>query len=107
VNDDYVRAVLSAYLALPDTPARTSPFDRRLALSLHERAVPIDTVIVALSLASARRSARHGDAVPLGSIRSLAYFLPVIEELIASPIGPAYAAFLRRKSPARASPHQD
>ena len=104
MNDDYVRAVLSAYLALPDTPARSSPFDRRLARSLHERAVPLDTVIDALSLASARRNSRHAAAAPLGSIRSLAYFLPIIEELIASPIDPPYAAFLRRKSTARASP---
>ena len=104
MSDDYVRDVLSAYLALPDTPARTSPFDRRLARVLHERAVPLATVTDALSLASARRNARLSPATPLRPIRSLAYFLPVIEELFASPIDPAYAAFLKRKLPPRLSP---
>jgi hypothetical protein len=96
--DDYARAVLSAYLALPGTPARTSPFDRCLARSLRDRAVPLDTVTVAFSLAIARRYARPKTAVPLGAIRSLAYFLPVIDELLASPIHPRYADYICRKA---------
>lgn len=95
---DYVRAVLSAYLALPDTPCRTSPFDRRLARDLYQRAVPLATVTDAFSLAIARRRARPHDSVPLGSIRSIAYFLPLIDELVAQPLEPAYAAYLRRKT---------
>ncbi len=95
--DDYARAVLSAYLALPGTPTRTSPFDRCLARSLHDRAVPLDTVTVAFSLAIARRYARPKTAVPLGAIRSLAYFLPVIDELLVSPVDPSYADYIRRK----------
>ena len=94
---DYVRAVLSAYLALSDTPCRTSPFDRRLARDLYQRAVPLATVTDAFSLAIARRSARPLDSPRLGSIRSIAYFLPVIDELVAQPLKPAYAAYLRRK----------
>jgi hypothetical protein len=97
VPHDYVRAVLSAYLALPDTPCRTSPFDRRLARDLYQRAVPLATVTDAFSLAIARRRARPLDSVPLGSIRSIAYFLPLIDELVAQPLEPAYAAYLRRK----------
>ena len=96
--DDYARAVLSAYLALPGTPARTSPFDRCLARSLRDRAVPLDPVPVAFSLAIARRYARPKTAVPLGAIRSLAYFLPVIDELLVSPVDPSYADYIRRKA---------
>lgn len=96
--DDYARAVLSAYLSLPGTPARTSPFDRCLARSLRDRAVPLDTVTVAFSLAIARRYARPKTAVPLGAIRSLAYFLPIIDELLVSPVEPSYADYIRRKA---------
>ena len=97
MSHDFVRAVLSAYLALPDTPRRTSPFDRRLARDLHDRAVPLATVSAAFCLAMARRKARPPSAVPLGSIRSIAYFLPVIEELLAKPMDPIYAEYLQRK----------
>lgn len=96
--DDYARAVLSAYLALPGTPTRTSPFDRCLARSLRDRAVPLDTVTVAFSLAIARRYGRPHTAVPLGTIRSLAYFLPIIDELLAAPVDPSYADYIRRKA---------
>lgn len=97
MSHDYVRVVLSAYLALPDTPCRTSPFDRRLARDLFQRAVPLTTVTDAFSLAIARRRARPLDSPPLGSIRSIAYFLPLIDELLAQPLEPDYAAYLRRK----------
>ena len=97
MSRDYVRSVLSAYLSLPDTPCRTSPFDRRLARDLHDRGIPLATVTSAFCLAIARRKARPPGAVPLGSIRAIAYFLPVLEEMLAKPIDPVYAEYLRRK----------
>lgn len=97
MSDEYVRSVLSAYLALPDTPRRTSPFDRRLVRDLHDRDVSLAIVNAAFVLAIARRKARPPGALPLGSIRSIAYFLPVIEELLARPADPVYAEYLRRK----------
>ena len=45
--------------------------------------IPLTTAETALLLASLRRAARRPDALPLGPIRSLHYFLPVIEELLA------------------------
>ena len=44
--------------------------------------IPLTTVETAFLLASLRRAARRPDAIPLGPIRSLHYFLPVIEELL-------------------------
>ena len=46
-----------------------------------------------------RRAARRPDALPLGPIRSLHYFLPVIEELLHTPLryGQTYLASLRRQ----------
>ncbi len=52
---------------------------------------------MALPLASARRAARPANAVPLGRIRSLHYFLPVVEELLVHPLPQSYVAYLRSK----------
>jgi hypothetical protein len=40
---------------------------------------------------------RPADAPPLGSIRSLAYFLPVIEEVLGLRVSPDYFQYLRHK----------
>ncbi len=42
-------------------------------------------------------AARPANALPLGPIRSLHYFLPVIEELLVHPLPQAYVAYLRSK----------
>jgi hypothetical protein len=48
-------------------------------------------------LAATRRLMRPADAPPLGTIRSLAYFLPVIEEVQALRVSPDYFQYLRHK----------
>jgi hypothetical protein len=48
-------------------------------------------------LAAARRLVRPVDIPPLGTIRSLAYFLPVIEEVLAMRVSPDYFKHVRRK----------
>ena len=40
---------------------------------------------------------RPADALPLGTIRSLAYFLPVIEEVLEMRVSPDYFQHVRRK----------
>jgi len=93
----YRQTVLDLYLRLPDTPRRLNRQDLRLVRQLWEREVPLRTVEAAFLLASARRSARLPDAMPLGHIRSLHYFVPVIEELLAQPVPESYVAYLRSK----------
>jgi hypothetical protein len=78
----YLQAVLETYILLPQTPARPRTLDRRLALQLHQRGVPLHVVQSALWLASARRSTRPLYAPPLAPILSLYYFLPVIQEVL-------------------------
>ena len=51
----------------------------------------------AFVLAATRRLMRPADAPPLGTIRSLAYFLPVIEEVLDMRVSPEYFQYLRRK----------
>jgi hypothetical protein len=93
----YRQTVLDLYLRLPDTPHRLSRHDLRLVRQLWEREVHLQIVEAAFLLASARRGARRPDAMPLESIRSLHYFVPVIEELIAQPLPESYLAYLRSK----------
>ena len=93
----YVQAVLAAYLKLPDTPTRSRPPDRRLASQFHDRNIPLHTVKDALLLASARRVLRSQEAPRLVSVRSLYYFVPVIEELLETPLPKGYSRYLESK----------
>ncbi len=97
--ETYCQTLLDLYLRLPDTPCRVSRHDVRLARQLWERGIPLRTAETALLLASVRRAARRPEAIPLGPIRSLHYFLPVIEELLHTPLhhGAACLAYLRSK----------
>ena len=95
--DKYAADVLNLYLQLPETPLRASSNDRRAAEILHARGISLAIVESALMLGSLRRLARSPELPPLSPIRSLAYFLPVIEELLANPVPNDYLEYLRRK----------
>lgn len=94
---EYVRRLLDAYRATPGTVGVIRRPDRLFAIQLHERAVPLEAVENALNLAAARRLARPPDAPALGVIRSLAYFSPVIEEVLATQPSPEYFHYLRNR----------
>ena len=94
---DYVRRLLDAYRATPGTCGIVRRPDCLLAAQLHQRGVPLEAVENALTLAAARRLARPTDAPPLGIIRSLAYFSPVIEEVLRLQVGPEYFRHLRKR----------
>ena len=101
---DYVHRLLQAYRATPGTCGAVRRPDRLLAAQLHQRGVPIEAVENALTLAAARRLARHADAPPLAIIRSLAYFSPVIDEVLSLPVSPEYFRHLRQRIATFASP---
>ena len=94
---EYVTRLLEAYRATPGTAGVVRRADRFFATQLHDRGVPLTTVENALLLAAMRRSTRPADAPPLGMIRSLAYFSPVIEEVLQLKVGPEYFRYLRNK----------
>lgn len=96
---EYVRCVLDAYRATPGTCGVARKPDRAFALALHARGVPLEAVENAFVLAASRRIVRPPDAPPLGVIRSLAYFAPVIEEVLESAAGPDYYRYLRLRLP--------
>jgi hypothetical protein len=93
----YVPTVLALYLSLPETPIRTNVSDHRHDRVLQQRAVPLPVVESAFLLASLGRLIRPKDVPPLSPIRSLAYFLPAIEEMLADPSPHDYLDYLRLK----------
>ena len=93
----FVNTVLARYLELPDTPLRTSFADQRLARQLMDRGIGLDVVESAMLLGSLRRLTRPAGLPPLQPIRSLAYFLPLVEELLAQPLPDGYVGYLRSK----------
>ena len=59
---------------------------------MREGRLPTWAVRAALLLATARRTLRSGP--PLPPVRTLHYFLPVIDEVLAQPLEPAYVEYL-------------
>lgn len=96
-TDSYVASVIMLYLQLPDTPLMPSTSDNQTAAALLSRGVPFHVVEAALLLASVRRLSRPPTMPPLPPVRSLAYFIPIIEELCHSPLPDAYSDYLRLK----------
>ena len=93
----YIQALRSVYLQLPNTHRRFSRSDQRLASNLFQRGFSLELVRSALLLASARRLARNPAEPPLPPVRSLHYFLPVLDEISSQPLPPGYLEYLEAK----------
>ena len=94
-QEEYIRQVLEAYRKTPGTMGTVRRADRLLAAQLYQRGVSLKVIENALVLAATRRLIRPADRPPLGTIRSLAYFLPVIEEVLELRVSPDYFDYLR------------
>lgn len=99
----YLHALTQLYFRLPETPRRLSRYDRQVALVWFHQQIPLPVVEAAFLLASARRTCRPPQARPLGPVRSLAYFQPIIEEVLQNPLPVTYVAYLRSKLPPHTS----
>jgi hypothetical protein len=93
---DYVEAVLDTYVSLPDTPIRTRRDDRYLAITWYRQGIMLFQVIAAMLLATQRRTFREPDALPLEPIRSLRYFVPIVEEIQHLGIDESYLRYLQQ-----------
>ena len=89
---DEVQRILAAYCALEDTVlSRPSRADRSLANQLVAQGLSLDLLQAAFILATARRQLASTSSQP---IRSLAYFIPIIDELLSDPPHPDYIRHL-------------
>jgi hypothetical protein len=77
----FCSAILEGYLALPDTPNRSSRYDRSLAEAWFHRQIPLPNIQAAFALALLRRHWRANTTPPLQPIRSLHYFVPILDEV--------------------------
>jgi hypothetical protein len=89
----YVNAVLALYRTSPGTHGHVRKADVRLARELYDRGVGLTIVDDAIVVALCRRLARTTS--PVEPIRSLHYFVGVIEELLAGTLDPGYVVYLR------------
>ncbi len=96
-QQEYVCQVLEAYRKMPGTTGTVRRADRTLAAQLYQRGLSVKVIENAFVLAATRRLIRSAAAPPLGTIRSLAYFLPVIEEVLELRASPDYFDYLRHK----------
>ena len=94
---EYIRQVLEAYRETPGATGTVRRADRLLAAQLYQRGLSVKVIENALVLAASRRLLRPADAPSLGPIRSLAYFLPVIDEVLELRVSPDYFQYLRHK----------
>ena len=94
---EYIRQVLEAYRKTPGTMGTVRRADRMLAAQLYQRGVSVSVIENAFVLAATRRLLRPADRPPLGTIRSLAYLLPVIEEVLELRVSPDYFHYLRHR----------
>jgi hypothetical protein len=96
-QENFIRRVLEAYRKTPGTIGTVRRPDRVLAAQLYQRGISVSVVENAFVLAATRRLIRPVDSPPLAAIRSLAYFLPVIEEVLALHVSQEYFDYLRHK----------
>jgi hypothetical protein len=92
----FCSTVLQSYQALPDTPNRFSRYDRALAERWFHQQIPLPLIQAAFALALLRRHLRPESWPPLPPIRSLHYFVPLLEEV--SLQNPPYLDFCRFKA---------
>ena len=96
-REEYVQKLLDAYRRTPGTTGCVRRSDRLLAVTLPQRGVSLTTIDNALVLAAARRLLRPATTPPLATVRSLAYFLPVTEEVLDLQVSPDYFQHIRRR----------
>ena len=100
-REEYMRKLLEAYRTTPGTTGSIRRPDRVLAAQLYQRGVPLPAVENALVLAVSRRLLHNPEVPPLSTFHSLAYFVPVIEEVLEGTVGQACFNYLRY----RLAPH--
>lgn len=94
----YIDEVLRLYVRLSDTPDRARSRDRELAAQLQRQQIPLELIRAALLLGAARRATRHPLSPLLPSIRSLHYFMPLLEEIRSNPPDSSYISYLESRS---------
>jgi hypothetical protein len=97
-RSEYTTSIIRIYVSLPDTPQRAARSDWILANSLFDRQIDLGLIKNAFMLATVRRLGRSSNMPALAPIRSLHYFVPIVEELLSQPLPAGYAEYLENKA---------
>jgi hypothetical protein len=81
VRSAYIREVLDAYRKTPGNSAKSSPGDSALAGQFFDQGIPLQTIKNALILGAGRRLLRPAEDPAPSTVRSLAYFQPLVAEV--------------------------
>jgi hypothetical protein len=106
-RERYVQRILDRYRSLPGTLGHVRRTDRQLAEQLHRRGVPLELVEAAFTVATCRRLFRPSDAETLEAVRTMHYYLPVLDELVHLPPHPDYIHYLETKLATRVARGHD
>ena len=98
---EYVNNIIEAFRNVPNASGRATQDDRKVAAALFKRRVPYEAVEGAFILAAERRKKRPYGRPPLKPISSIRYFLPIIKEILHTPIDPADISYLWWKNQSR------
>ncbi len=93
-REQYVRKALEEYRTTPTVCGHVSRADHDLAVRLYQKMIPFTALEGAFILASARRNSRDLKRRPLNPIGSLRYFLPIIREILDTPVDPGEISYL-------------
>lgn len=96
-RSQYVQRVLDGYGRTPTCAGKVRREDRRLAHRLFDQRIPLCLLEAAFALAAMRRLYRSGNAEPLVCVRSLHYFLPILDEIRQQAIDPDYIGYVQWK----------
>jgi hypothetical protein len=94
---EFVDVVLDTYVSLPDTPNRVRGDDRYLAIMWYRQGITLFQAKAGMLMATVRRTFREPNAWSLEPIRSLRYFVPLIEEIQRSDVDESYLQYLQQK----------
>lgn len=92
-REGYVNVVLALYRTAPGTHGHVRKADLRLAHELYDRGVPLQIIDDAIAVALCRRLVRSTS--PAEPVRSLHYFMGVVDELLTGALDAGYIAYLR------------
>ena len=96
-KERYIRKIIDLYLNLPETPTRCARSDIQLASKWYQEQIKPGDVQAAMLIATARRLFRRNThESPLGPIRTLHYFQPVLQEVRQQPLEADYVEYLRK-----------
>lgn len=94
---DYLAEVIRLYLSAPQTPRKARRRDWKIASTLYQRGISLQTIAHAIRSAALRRHLRDQDLGPLGRINSLAYFRTVINQLDPIELDPGWVEYVAWK----------